>query len=324
MFGLLTAGRRNIPADIRMLYMPRSLTIRRLLYWCYTYWFRHVVWLPTDTLDGAYIPQNCNILTRMLSRLQHGRHIYCIGFSFRSNPSPQLQNHFKGMDNVFFAARDGASQKHFEAYSGQRTALCADIAYCLETLPLPHALEESLADIQSRSDYVIGINISSHYMNTLQVSQDAVVQALRTLLKNRIGLVWIPSDFRNKHNSDLHCHKRITALFSPDEQKQMMVLNKMLHPRIIKALLGRLDSLITGRMHLLIMALSMNKKPFAISYHEKFRNELNSWQLDDHLIQDFSLLPGKVMDSLKNPASPASQLLAEKQRLALGAFNQIA
>ena len=314
------AGRVNIPSYVRIIWLPSPANIRPWIFRLVIRAFKQVVWLPTDTLDGLYNPTYIHSIAQAFYHAQHGRQLFCTGFSFRDMPDEKHHNPFHQLNSVFFAARDRISQQHFERYSGQKAHLCADIAYCLESRPLPPALNTSLQALKARCRYVIAVNISSHYIRATGQSPQTLAAALMPLLSENTGLVWIPSDFRGGSNSDPLCHQRILSCFSEQQRSQMMVIDDMLHPAVVKSLLGQVDSVLTGRMHLLILALSEGTVPFAISYHDKFRIELESWGLGEHLLSDGSQLSTAISRFLANPTPAAAGRLADKQRLALTAY----
>lgn len=255
--------------------------------------------LGADIVDGRFgprIPALMLIAADLAAR--SGIHAAILGCSFGAEPVPELKEVFQRIDRrVRLNLRDPISLRRIQAFAPVHPQLVADAAFLLQP---GHADPVAAAWIERQralGRMVVGVN--THPMlirnpDTAWVEQMAVslAGALRAVAARRdVSWMLLPHDYR-EHLGDLSCLRRVHELLQAQGDVEAHFLDGCHRAADLKALVGNLDAVITGRMHLAIAALGMGVPALALTYHEKFEGLWSHFELPQSL-----LLPPVIFDN---------------------------
>ncbi|WP_176256771.1 polysaccharide pyruvyl transferase family protein [Derxia lacustris] len=250
----------------------------------------HCITIGADVLDGSYDPvfsAELLALTDLLAR--SGVHCAVNGFSFSDRPFPGLAQLYEGFSrNVVFNLRDPVSFERFRRFSSATARLTADAAFLL---PPANALE-GVGDfdgwINSRKAAgreIVGINIHPLLLELEQRERvpelcAAFSRVLEKLALDRpLAFVLLEHDFRGS-SSDYHCIDRVEDQLRATISPLVYRFPRELKAAEVKRVVGVLDGVITGRMHLSIATLGAGVPVFLIDYKAKMEGLLQHFELD--------------------------------------------
>jgi polysaccharide pyruvyl transferase WcaK-like protein len=238
-------------------------------------------------MDGGYDPLSAR-KRLLLATLVRGMGLQAsiLGFSFNRHPDAAVVADFRQLRGVRLLLRDSRSKEAFVASTGREDAVsCADLAFLIRAASdVPEAIHLALEwQKKARSEVrlVIGVNINRYPFSVGKRREEiapfdkAISKTLNILMRQHqrtpLPVLLVANDMRYslQPGSDINA----TIVLETGLQSVGIDVHR-LHPHYnaeeLTAVLGGLDFILTGRMHLAIMGLTQKVPSLAISYQDKF------------------------------------------------------
>ncbi|MCA9739183.1 MAG: polysaccharide pyruvyl transferase family protein, partial [Gemmatimonadetes bacterium] len=226
--------------------------------------YRGFLVLGADVLDGAYseIRSEGRLALASLAAAA-GVHTEIVGFSYRDQPGPRALRALRDLHpDVVLRAREATSAARVRAHTGRTVHESADLAFLLEpelASDEGRALAEWMEAARGRGDTVLGFNLNPSPVRGEAEGPtrlvDAYGRALGALLERDPGLVvaGFIHDVRSEHG-ELAALAEVVRRLDPWRDR-VRTAPPAASAAEIKALAGRTDAVLSGRMHLAIAAL---------------------------------------------------------------------
>ncbi len=259
----------------------------------------HVITLGADVLDGSYDPNfslRHIVLTDLACRL--GAAAAVMGFSFSKYPFQALGEILDDISSdVRFYLRDPSSYDRFSRFCRAQAELAADLAFLMQPDErLPRDIEGWISEGVRAEKTLIGVNFHPLLFSPSDRSNlTKAIESLATVIKKFISemqarVILIPHDFRGKA-SDLWCLDPLYRLLSHECGQSVFYPDRELSAPKLKALVGQLDAVLSGRMHLAIAALGMGVPVLGFSYKGKFEGLFRHFSIaSEYLISTQEIL----------------------------------
>ncbi|MBT9538649.1 polysaccharide pyruvyl transferase family protein [Thiobacillus sp.] len=234
--------------------------------------------MGADILDGKY---GAALVQRIVAYCNHsvrlGIPATTLGFSFNRNPRwPTLHALSRLHPKVTVNVRDQPSLTRFTQMTGTSATLCADVAFLMPPASEPEPEAEAwIAAMRAAGRNPVGVNLNAHALapTLTEIGTDALITHLAEQLHtagetHQLAFLLIPHDLKLQAGDvamlqaiemQLHQngfpHVRYTPIHRSDR---------------IKRVVGQLDLVITGRMHLAIASLGCGTPILSITYQDKF------------------------------------------------------
>lgn len=266
---------------------------------------RHIGFVGADVLDGVYGP--AGIMKRLnLLKTGHrlGARTRVFGSSWSHNPSPVVIEMLRAMPWLHICARDPISKTRMEAALDREVALVADVAFLLQpeiTSPEARAAEQWIDRKHAENATVLGLNLSGH---TLEGVADHGVSAFAGLVGRWLdadparAVLIMPHDRRPGMVGDLEVLDALNKALAARYADRIALLPATLDAWDIKALAGKVDFILTGRMHLAIAAFGMGTPALCTVYQGKFEGLMEHFALKDLTVSPDDVLAERCDDRL--------------------------
>jgi polysaccharide pyruvyl transferase WcaK-like protein len=278
--------------------------------------FSHLYIFGADVMDGSWglgvsLPRLR--LARLGSKL--GLKSAICSFSVSESPHPKIIRRFKGLEpGVSLNCRDEVSLRRLRSFIGnERGTLCADLAFLLKPdhqAKVSQEAAEWIATKRSRGKLVMGLNMSDllcgHVADYSPLEAVGYFAAIYKKLRKQLpglSIVHLPHSSypeRLQHRLDdfdlaMLFHQNLPA----ELQSDSFLIPRTVRATEIRSICGRVDFVLSGRMHLSIASLSQGTPVFGVSYHGKFEGCFRHFGLDNMTVspQDLPQV-GKVTDFL--------------------------
>lgn len=266
--------------------------------------------MGADILDGKY---GASLVQRIVAYCNHsvllGIPATMLGFSFNRNPrDPAVHALSRLHPKVTVNIRDQPSLDRFTRIVGIPARLCADIAFLMPpTATAPKAAPENwIAAMRLEGRTPVGINLNAHALAPAiaQAGMDVLIDHIADQLKRAgeqhvLAFMLLPHDLKlqsgdvamlqtleNKLQLKGFAHVRYTSIDRPDK---------------IKRVVGLLDLVVTGRMHLVIASLGSGTPTLSITYQDKFEGLYQHFGLSlKHTISPMQCLNHEFLTRLNN------------------------
>jgi colanic acid/amylovoran biosynthesis protein len=253
-----------------------------------------VVAMGADVLDGSY---NVAFSGRQLMLLDllalGGSDSYITGFSVSQDFHPRIIRLFDALDpSVRINLRDPVSFARFRSASTAQSNLVADVAFLLEPRisPRTEAISEWIADQRQAGRMVLGLNchpllLELEDRHGIDRFIDGFVDAIVEFADRRaLAFLMIDHDSRGS-SSDAICLRPVyDRLAERLGAEQLLYPDERLLADEIKAVVGDLDGVVSGRMHLMIAAMGAGTPVFGIDYKDKMEGLLNHFDLPTNML----------------------------------------
>jgi polysaccharide pyruvyl transferase WcaK-like protein len=211
---------------------------------------------------------------------RRGVRVSILGFSFNTSPSANVRSTFDSLSDVIAVnVRDRISLERFQRFSRAPSRLVADSAFMLQP-------DDSAADVRQviewaaqrrrEGELVLGFNVHPMLFRGATPSQvaaliDSAVTALRRLCERKpVSLLLLSHDYRGA-DGDHICLGPIARALQPELRSCLMYPTQAFSAAQLKAMAGCADGVVTGRMHLAIASLGMQRPVAALTYQDKFQ-----------------------------------------------------
>ncbi len=265
--------------------------------------------MGADILDGEY---GASLAQRIVGYCNHsvqlGIPATILGFSFNRHPRrPAVYALARLHPKVRVNVRDQASLDRFKQIVGIPANLCADSAFLMPPASDPDLEAEAwIAATRTADRSPIGVNLNAHALEPAlaKIGTDALIDHIADQLKlagdaNQLAFMLIPHDLKPQ-SADV-------AMLQALEKKLLQKgfphvrYSPFSRPDIIKRIVGMLDFVITGRMHLAIAALGSGTPILAITYQDKFEGLYQHFGLPlEHTLSPLQCLSDEFLFRINN------------------------
>lgn len=278
--------------------------------------------LGADVVDGSYgarIPALMLIAADLAARA--GVRATILGCSFGEDPAAELKPVFQRLDpRVHLNMRDPISLRRIQAFAHVHPQLVADAAFLLEPGSADPAAATWVERQRGLGRKVVGVNAHPMLVRNPDAAWAEKMAASLALAlcevaaRQDVSWMLLPHDYRDRFG-DLSCLRRVHELLQGRGDAEAHFLDGCHSAADLKALVGRLDAVITGRMHLAIAALGMDVPALALTYHDKFEGLYSHFELPQSLLLPPAILedPAKLARRIESFIAAAPDLAAAIQ-----------
>lgn len=283
--------------------------------------YREVIIVGADVTDGVYgFPTAMKMLMfyDIFSRI--GVATRYLGFSWSRTPHRMMKRVLRFLTpGLPLPVRDPVSLKRLESFTKHSPLVqVADAAFCLKPNLTPRAKEVSDWCTAERASgkKVVAINVHPMFNDVDAKGAEwnaAFVRALTRLLEKHanLSLLFLPHDNRPRV-SDQKLLKSLYEAMPSECAARIRFVDEVMNADEIKAVLGFVDGLIAGRMHISIAALGQGVPVFALVYQGKFEG---LWQ-HFGLSNDTMTLPGLFLEDASSVNVKLSEYITSLDRQA--------
>jgi polysaccharide pyruvyl transferase WcaK-like protein len=250
--------------------------------------------LGADVLDGYYSPVDAARMLLVADLMAaFGAKVSVLGFSFNSRPAKALREVFRLIDpGVVLNLRDAISLRRFDDFARKRARLVADAAFMLRPRAETDAVKAIAATIarqraQGRKVFVFNIHpmlFKKPEPAKLRKMIELAAGAMERLSRqHNVSWVLLAHDYRPEIADD-NCLRPLADRLKPTLGEHVHHVEQTLSAGEIKAVVGLVDGVITGRMHLAIAALGQGTPVAAITYQDKFQGLFAHFGISEQLL----------------------------------------
>lgn len=250
--------------------------------------------LGADVLDGYYSPVDAARMLLVADLMTaFGAKVSVLGFSFNSRPARALREVFRLLDpGVVLNLRDAISLRRFNEFTQQRARLVADAAFMLVPQEDTAAVKQIAARIaeqrkQGRNVFVFNIHPMlfrksepGKQRRMIELAADAMGRLSR---EHNASWLLLAHDYRPGIADD-NCLRPLADRLRATHGEHVHHVEQVLSAGEIKAVVGLVDGVITGRMHLAIAALGQGTPVAAITYQDKFQGLFAHFGVSESLL----------------------------------------
>lgn len=294
--------------------------------------------LGADVMDGYYSPlMTAKVLKLITVAAATGVDTTIIGFSFNNQPTPDAVKSLRNLPlSARICARDPISQARLVKYLERPIELVADVAFLLE----PVADSEAVLSIcdwieeQKKCDRItVGFNPYN------QLTQEAGINNFEQLVQfyvatiislhskhQSLSFLFIPHDFRSYKNkySDLTIIEAILKALPEEIICHSKHIANPCTAANIKAIVGKLDIILSGKFHLAIACLGQGNPPACLTYQGKFEGLFQHFELEGVAIAPPKAFETGSLADFLLPLIEKRQEISEHIRLKLPKVQQLA
>jgi polysaccharide pyruvyl transferase WcaK-like protein len=296
----------------------------RFMVWAGRFERFHV--LGTDVLDGVYSEERSLRRIHLIrAAAQAGTTAVLSGISISDTASSRCLKSLGSLpEEVTLRCRDEISRDRLEAATGRKVELTADVAFLLEPdgdSPLVGDMAAWVRAERTAGRIVVGINVNHLLLEQLKkLETDHLIETYLSALREaerQVGPVsWLllPHDVRGK-TSDVELAGRLFASLEPLMADHARVLPFPCRAAEIKAVVGELDAVLSGKMHLAIACLGQATPVGCIVYQGKFEGLFRHFGLTDTVLApEAALEPGILGEFLASLVSRRALLRQQIER----------
>jgi polysaccharide pyruvyl transferase WcaK-like protein len=249
-----------------------------------------------DVMDGAYSADFSAERFAMADlAARAGVRTLVTGFSFNRSASPSLRRVIDLVhSDVTFKIRDPHSSRQWHRFTNRRAELVADVAFLLDPAKpsdLPKQTLDWIGTQKSQGRRVFGFNVHPTLFDRNDGNTRSHLDYISFCLKetsNTDGVSWIllPHDYRDGVG-DVSV---LASIHDKVASESIHFMAEQVSAPVIKAIAGKLDGVITGRMHLAIAALGMGTPASCFDYQDKFRGLFRLFDIPNHHLADIDVL----------------------------------
>ena len=262
--------------------------------------------IGADIMDGAYnssASSNRSNLAVRASRL--GLDTRVLGFSWNANPSNRARRAIvrASRSGVKLMVRDPMSLQRIRHHGAKEATLVADTVFASLTAA------QAVAEMDSPSgepNYVV-VNASALVARS-QSQSDAYHGLIEQLRSLGYGVVLLPHVLRGERDNDLTACREVYSRWTDDASVRL--IERELHPDEVRTVAGNAAFVVTGRMHLAVMALSRTRPAVVVATQGKVEGLMRYFQLSD-----FAVNPGSGFGRELRRAVSALHAELEQQHL---------
>jgi polysaccharide pyruvyl transferase WcaK-like protein len=218
---------------------------------------------PTDTIDGAFGDESIDLFYKISSLFTNTQtKIFFNCFSYGPNPTQKSIDYLKNISAIF-SLRDEYSLDRFKKFHPYHLCfLQHDPAFNLET---------------KKPNKDISLPINSVGICPANSEYDKYAKIIELCIKKGYSPVLILHDLRPQVGDINLCYKL-------SENYKLPIIPTE-DPREIKYLLSKMQFVVTGRMHVAILAMGTNTKVYGFDYNHKMKGTFKVKNQEKNVIQ---------------------------------------
>ncbi|QCM12384.1 hypothetical protein CFBP6625_18275 [Agrobacterium tumefaciens] len=236
-----------------------------------------VVVVGADVMDGYYHPLvTAKLLASADLAAAAGIKNVILGFSFNEAPHAILSMFYSALHpGVSINVRDPVSLDRLKSFAETKAALVADSAFSLVASEPDEDTSAWIARKRAEGYRVMGFNLHPMLFKNADRSQIETIirrgaEALRFVAGERpVCWLLIPHDYREGFG-DQFCLQGVAGLVPASLADRVRYLHGQWSAPVLKGIAGRLDGIVSGRMHLAIAGLGKGVPVICIAYQGKF------------------------------------------------------
>jgi polysaccharide pyruvyl transferase WcaK-like protein len=292
--------------------MLHPVSLRRLLHRTHTFRF-----IGADIVDGFYSPLTTILrLSVAQAFARAGSDARIVSFSFSSASTASVSHTWKQLPlSLGLTVRDPQSRRRLAALLGRDVAQTADLAFLLQRDE--RGIDEAagwVAAERGRGQTLIGIGVNALLLDAAGRRALGAVVTHLALHDERLSFLLVAHDVRTR-SSDLLAAEDTARHIAPGLAPRIEILRQPYGPRQLKAIAGRLDAVVSGRMHFAIAALSQGVPAFCFQYNGKVEGLLELVGLGDD-VDDVSVASDALGESWERVADGIGRFLGRREELA--------
>lgn len=255
--------------------------------------------MGADILDGKY---GAALVARAVGYCNHSARLgipaATLGFSFNRHPRYPTVHALSRLDPaVQVNVRDAPSLKRFLDIVGIPARLCADSAFLMApAVESEPEAEKWIDDMRQAGRTPVGVNLNAHALAPAieKVGMAPLVEHLARQLQRAgeqhdLAYMLIPHDLKTQ-SGDIAILQTLEQTLR-DQGFGHVRYTRMTRPDVIKRVVGHLDLVVTGRMHLAIAALGSGTPVLCVTYQDKFEGLYQHFGLSlDHTVSPLQCL----------------------------------
>lgn len=285
---------------------------------------RRVLVIGADTMDGAYNwRHSCNLAGVAEAIAATGRDVTVVGFSWNGSADRRavhaLQRAMR--QGVRLCVRDPISRSNALRDGIGSTELVADVVFTDNRRALTERVTELTKLLGSPSAL---LNVSAHV--GLSPAMTSAYQGVVTELQSRGFSVAVFPHVLRKGDDDVATGAQLFGLLP--SRAGVTLISDMWRPSEVRALCAHVDIVVTGRMHLGILAMMQGRPALVFATQGKVEGLMESVGLPDCCVPiDFrapsraSVVLSQVLDALPQTSSRLATTLPELARRAWRNFD---
>lgn len=269
--------------------------------------------IGADIMDGVYnVEESLNrlFLLRVINSLKIDTRI--IGFSWSSTPNPTCTNLMRIIsDQTKLCVRDPKSAQRLKAHQIFATTETADVVFSDESVDTS-ALAEMWVPLSTKP--IIIVNISGLGLNTRDEYFEHIRHyslIIKHLQMKGYRILILPHVFRVA-DGDLESS---SDLFKSSCRSEDLLITEPLSPSQERDLFKSVSFVITGRMHIAILALNVGRPVIAIESMGKVQGLFEMFDLEQYCVnrdRDLANNVIRVIDTLEIELSSVCALIQSK------------
>ncbi|AYM64402.1 hypothetical protein G6L68_16365 [Agrobacterium fabrum] len=236
-----------------------------------------VVVVGADVMDGYYnVLVSAKLLAAADLAAAAGIKNVILGFSFNETPHPALSMFYSALHpRVSINVRDPVSLARLKSFATTNAALVADSAFSLVSSEPDEDTGNWIARKRAEGYRVMGFNLHPMLFKDADRNQiDTIIrrgaEALRFVADKRpVCWLLIPHDYREGFG-DQSCLQGVAALVPDSLADRVRYLDGEWSAPVLKGIAGKLDGIVSGRMHLAIAGLGKGIPVICVAYQGKF------------------------------------------------------
>jgi polysaccharide pyruvyl transferase WcaK-like protein len=220
--------------------------------------------------------------------------------------------------------RDPLTQQRLINFLQRPVDLVADVAFLLEPAPDTEKSQRVFGWVdreRSAGRVVIGINANHILLEQVKgLTSERLVNAYSAAMTEIVqrypnaSFLMVPHDIRGEV-SDVMLAEAIYAAVAEEVRSHCMVVPTPCKPSEIKAMVSRLDFVLSGKMHLAIACLGQGVPVICVAYQDKFEGLFQHFEMEGLTIQPQDVvIPGKLSAFFIEKYEQREALAAQVQR----------
>jgi polysaccharide pyruvyl transferase WcaK-like protein len=274
--------------------------------------YEQFYFLGADVVDGHYSESLTNKRLQIVSlAAQMGLKSSILGCSFNEKPSIGSVKALQNLpQSVKINARDPISKERLEEHLNRPIELVADVAFLLrptDTSSSVVEITEWISQQRSENRIVVGVSPYCRFgkhleVNTLESITQIYLDTLVELysINKSLSFLLIPHDYRSNSRtgkfSDPALNQKIFEKLPSEVKAYCKQVSTPWSAADVKGIVGQLDMVLSGKMHLAIACLDEGTPVGCITYQDKFKGLFRHFELDE---EELTIVPEQACQSSK-------------------------